>query len=185
MHRGYATTSAVDDQANWRSEFLKPPQQNQTWDHPEPILGEVTGSKMRRLQSQNSYFHSRPSTAMDLSNNASWALPMKPLNENQRVAGRMVMTNLAVSEGERQDEGWTFPTSGNHVGGLSTSMSFLCSLAQTNTPNGPAQAPLNTSWTAPISLEDMQRLASKSASIPPQGSSRAFETSASNAICLA
>lgn len=120
---------------------------------------------------------------MDLSNNASWTLPMKPLNEDQRVAGQMVMTNLAVSEGERQDEGWTFlPTSGNHVGGLLTSMSFLCSLAQTNTPNGPAQALLNTSWTVLISLEDMQHLASRSTSIPPQGSSRAFETSASNAI---
>jgi hypothetical protein len=57
MRHGYATTSAVNGQANCRSEFLKPSQQNQMWDTPEPVLTELTESEMRRLRSRNSCFH--------------------------------------------------------------------------------------------------------------------------------
>ena len=181
MYRGYATTSAVDNQENWRSGFQKPSQQNETWDNPEPILGEVVGSKMRRLESQDSYFHSRISTSKEVSNSANWASPLKLLNDNQGTAGQMVMTSLAVSECGRKKEGWPIVTSGNHVGGLSTSMSSPQYLARSNTPKGTSQTPLYTSWTVPTSLEDMQHLASVGACIPPQGSSRAFESSASNA----
>ena len=70
MNRGFATTSSLHN----KNSAPNATQKNQTWDMPEPIVGEVTGNKMRRLLSDKSYFQSRP-PSHDASKNAPWNEP--------------------------------------------------------------------------------------------------------------
>ena len=147
MHRGYSTTSSLRNKQAEVSE----PQKNATWGE-EPIIGEVTGSKMRRLLSNNSYFHSHPTPpppGAGGSQNATWGAPKPPRGPGNRSA----MQNLLNSNSY-------VPT------------------ARTNPTSDASSAGSNAAWppipkpaVAQVTVEDMQRLAASFnpfLSSPPQ-----------------
>jgi hypothetical protein len=180
MHRSYATTSALNNQATCRADYLNPSQANQAWDDPEPILGEVTGSKMRRLVSQNSYFNSRPSTGTEGVKNASWALRTDAFGVDQRAATQML---LSGSSSGTKNAGFGASSSGTQkMGSLTKSRASLRNLTLSTVHESPKITP-NASWAAlkpaprSFSIENMRRL-SNAGNFPSHGVSSTSDNGA-------
>lgn len=183
MHQGYATMSSLNKSTGLGSNS---PQKNQTWDKPEPILGEVTGNKMRRLLSEQSYFQSRPAVATDASRNAPWHQPKTPTvsartamqtllhggisqghSQATPAAGRATTSTTASWPAPKQSSGGVTMSQMQHS--RATTSGFQAGMQRSGI-NQSAQVAHNTSKPAfaSVSLQDMQRLAGAGATFPTQ-----------------
>ena len=206
MHHGYATMSSLKKD---RSQFTgTAPQKNQAWDTPEPILGEVTGNKMRRLLSDKSYFHSRPTMGAgptDVTQNAAWGTQTKGVPSNTTRTSMQRLLSGGNSHPARQlkptvaaarSSGWPAPKPS--LGGISLaemqrlastgpgsqvastpSQNFVASIGAVQNSEMPALAPKPAY--ASVSLQDMQRLAASGGVFPTQAAQPAApQSSAQN-----
>jgi hypothetical protein len=136
MNRGFATTSSLHN----KNSAPNAAQKNETWDMPEPVLGEVTGHKMRRLLSEKSYFQSRPPPANDASKNAPWNQPKAAPMTDARTAMHSLLNS---SNGTTQ-----MLSNATQTAGVTSSFGW---------PSQPQQHPNSSLNNA--TLSQMQRLA--------------------------
>ena len=180
MHQGYATTSSLNKKSTLSA---NEPQRNQTWDIPEPIIGEVTGNKMRRLLSEKSYFQSRPAPS-EASKNAPWNQPKPAAPKQSTISAMQTLLNTGTAQVPSQAapsasgstaSGW--PPANHALGRVTVAqMQQRASMGQsppTQTTAATLQTgiqgtgvrqsggvPAQSPAFAGVSLEDMQRLAS-------------------------
>jgi hypothetical protein len=206
MHHGYATTSSLN-QNNTLGSGAGAPQKNQTWEKSEPVLGEVTGNKMRRLLSDKSYFQSRPDTS-EASKNAPWNQPKAAPTVNARTAMQSLLYG-GSSQGSSQTttaaagatpSGW--PSANPSAGGVTLAQmqqftnagaGFPAQQAQITTnpfqtgiqaggvaqSTSVAQTATNSTFAA-VSLQDMQRLAAAGVQFTAQAASNTAGTTPQN-----